>query len=188
MGYWVARAWPGTRIFVFIMGCLAALNRLEVHVQQHDDEDGAALGVSTQPSRTTPRLPGTSLRDCLRLQRKIEPEHGAGVENGATVLAEACSCWRCCSELWCLCKCCTCLSSQMGPSSRGDDASAWAWRTDRLTGLYVFAIFAIVMVERFLFPIMGRVLLEGFCPMLEVSMMVSLTCEYRRCPDLVCAP
>jgi len=33
MGYWVARAWPGTRIFVFAMGCLAALNRLEVRIE-----------------------------------------------------------------------------------------------------------------------------------------------------------
>ena len=38
MGYWVARAWPGTRIFVFAMGCLAALNRLEVHAKEQKEE------------------------------------------------------------------------------------------------------------------------------------------------------
>jgi peptidoglycan/LPS O-acetylase OafA/YrhL len=34
MGYWVARSWPGFRIMVFVMGCLAALNRLEVAKRQ----------------------------------------------------------------------------------------------------------------------------------------------------------
>lgn len=35
-------------------------------------------------------------------------------------------------------------------------------------------------IERFAFPIMGRIVLEGLCPMLELSMIVSLTYDHRR--------
>jgi peptidoglycan/LPS O-acetylase OafA/YrhL len=35
-------------------------------------------------------------------------------------------------------------------------------------------------IERFAFPIMGRIVLEGHCPMLELSMIVSLTYDHRR--------
>lgn len=37
-----------------------------------------------------------------------------------------------------------------------------------------------VQIERFAFPIMGRIVLEGLCPMLELSMIVSLTYDRRR--------
>lgn len=116
MGYWVARAWPGTRIFVFAMGCLAALNRLEVHKAQ----------TQADPEPEAP----------------VMPVHGAGVEKGAVVVAEACSCWRglCCC-------CCACMGASQGPSSRGDSVEVWAWRTDRLTFLYVGSIFTIIMVR-----------------------------------------
>jgi hypothetical protein len=42
-GYWIGRAWPVTRVMVFFMGCLAALNRLEVHEAAENDRiEGAA--------------------------------------------------------------------------------------------------------------------------------------------------
>ena len=44
LGYWIARAWPVTRVMVFFMGCLAALNRLDVGYQCDEGEgrgDGA---------------------------------------------------------------------------------------------------------------------------------------------------
>ena len=118
MGYWVARAWPGTRIFVFAMGCLAALNRLEVHKAQAQ--------ADSEP------------------EVQVMPVHGAGPEKGAVVIAEACSCWR---GLCCCCCCCACMGASQGPSSRGDSAETWAWRTDRLTFLYVGSIFTIIMVR-----------------------------------------
>jgi hypothetical protein len=43
-GYWIGRAWPMTRVMVFFMGCLAALNRLEAHEEMEKDriDDDAA--------------------------------------------------------------------------------------------------------------------------------------------------
>ena len=106
------------------------------------------------------------------------------------MIAEACSCWRvlcckspCARNLPLVVMCgnvvrarlrfwvgCCCLRMDMGPSSRGDSADSWAWRTDRLTFLYVGSIFLIIMIERFGFSIMGRILLEGVCPMLELRL------------------
>ena len=84
---------------------------------------------------------------------EVLPRHGEGLEKGAVVIAEACSCWR---GLCCCFSCCfSCMGIDLGPSSRGDSPDVWAWRTDRLTFLYVGSIFVIIMIERFSMPIMG---------------------------------
>jgi hypothetical protein len=62
MGYWVARAWPGTRIFVFAMGCLAALNRLEVRIE-------APSSSSSSPPPLIPTRENESDHDLSRQAR-----------------------------------------------------------------------------------------------------------------------
>ena len=100
MGYWVARAWPGTRIFVFAMGCLAALNRLEVHNAQTQAEHKAKAETMTQAQ-------AQQNVDIIEQEEQSQPSlvqvmpvHGKGAAKGAVVIAEACSCWRV------LCCCC----------------------------------------------------------------------------------
>lgn len=139
MGYWVARAWPGTRIFVFAMGCLAALNRLEVH--------NAQTQVQHEATKTKTEAQVRPHVDIVEQEENSQPTlvhvlpvHGEGAAEGAVVIAEACSCWRV------LCCCCSCMSIAHGPSS-SDSVDVWARRTDLLTFLYVGSIFAIIMVR-----------------------------------------
>jgi hypothetical protein len=162
MGYWVARAWPGTRIFVFAMGCLAALNRLEVHKAQTQAQEQP----TTQTKRPTEAQTQTQTQrvenakdeenDASTPNVQLMPVHGDGAEKGAVVIAEACSCWRglCCC-------CCGCIDASHGPSSHGDSVEVWAWRTDRLTFLYLGSIFAIIMVSRLAVCCVGTFLVRS---------------------------
>eukprot|EP01043_Picozoa_sp_COSAG02_P026806 COSAG02_NODE_1555_length_11948_cov_28.444932_4_plen_515_part_00 len=149
MGYWVARAWPGTRIFVFAMGCLAALNRLEVHTAQTlateqptPQRQRPTEAQTAKQKQTWTEQNGDEEKNASTTSMQLMPVHGDGAEKGAVVIAEACSCWRG------LCCCfCGCMGASHGPSSHGDSVEVWAWRTDRLTFLYLGSIFAIIMVS-----------------------------------------
>ena len=133
LGYWIARAWPVTRVMVFFMGCLAALNRLDVHEEMLARERGDAPSGREAVSSTKGKAEETA-----PVEQPADIFFGQGEElmqaSERTVIGGACSCWRCgCCRIFGACTCC--LREGDGQNG-GESAEVWAGRVDFVMALY----------------------------------------------------
>jgi hypothetical protein len=166
MGYWVARSWPPFRTFVFAMGCLAALNRVEVGRRQAQLDRDLAEG-----NQTSKELDG---------DRTAHAGHELGVD------------FLGCGNLWCSGtaaeqQSCCCRPSTGDPlptvmwgALRAKDTAAWAQRVDRLVAAYCAVITTIVLIEKFVTFTGGRMWLEAMVPLVELAIIVGLTYDDRQ--------
>ena len=169
MGYWVARSWPPFRLLVFCMGCLAALNRLDVAKRQ------AALDAEEKQADRSVRD-----ADCDGVD---DDGRSLGLEKNPCNLGGLCSCCGHVGDSY------PTLILPPPPSndslmirSQAKEAfeTIWAIRVDRCVGVYVGALTLIILTERFLQSIQGRVWLEAIVPYLELAIIVGLTYDGRR--------
>eukprot|EP01052_Picozoa_sp_SAG31_P026252 SAG31_NODE_2366_length_5859_cov_4.794097_5_plen_439_part_00 len=158
MGYWVARSWPVGRVLVFAMGCLAALNRLAAAKRQasRDAEADSAAVVVDEADR------GYEL----------------GVPQMYMVNALVCPCCGDKREVFDNLCCTAELPAIMSPGK--PEEIAWAKQTDRCIAVYVLVIAAAVTFETVVVPIGARLQLEALLPMLELSIIISLTYDGRQ--------
>eukprot|EP01047_Picozoa_sp_COSAG01_P015481 COSAG01_NODE_776_length_13693_cov_79.900029_3_plen_190_part_00 len=111
-GSWIGRAWPGTRIAVFAMGALSALNRLEAHREVMTTTPPTTTGSAADRAEPPEEEAGAG--------GPQPPESGQVVVGGRGGFDLDCSCRR-------------------GPRSRAA-ARAWAWRTDTIMCIYLALI------------------------------------------------
>lgn len=161
-GYWVGRAWPGTRVLVFAMGCLAALNRLDASKAQAvlDAEAGTSAGDKSSGGddpRSTPSC-GEAFECCECCKR---------------------NCRRRCPTVGCLGQSTALPALITDRANEGSIRNQWAWQADFAAFMYVAVVAVTITVERVVFGQIalgtGRVVLEGIFPLLELALIVSLT-------------
>eukprot|EP01048_Picozoa_sp_COSAG05_P006961 COSAG05_NODE_474_length_9484_cov_8.277784_1_plen_612_part_00 len=171
-GSWIGRAWPGTRIFVFAMGCLSALNRLDAN-HNGDDQAAAISSTTTAQKEAEGEEEGRNPAAAITAARSKAAEDNKGqvVVAGRGGFDLDCSC-------------------RLGPRSR-DSPQAWARRADTLVLIYILFIalqvlianlhnpMHVVLMEAGLtyygMPIQGRAVAEALIPMLELGIIVAFT-------------
>ena len=173
-GPWVGRAWPGTRIFVFAMGCLSALNRLDAEASQTHQAEPQPSGSAhkeTLDKQPTGLEGGDACSHLMRTSEGSDANRGHVVVIGRGGFDMDCSC-------------------RLGPRS-DDPVERWSCHTDTLLGIYLVVIVAQILVSNLYSPIhvlvmeaglsaygqpiQGRAIAEAMVPMLELGLIVSLT-------------
>jgi peptidoglycan/LPS O-acetylase OafA/YrhL len=170
--YWVARAWPVTRVLVFAMGCLAALNRVEANKRQALlDSSGVDKFVGQQQEQQT------------LLPREMTDRQHCGAElSGPSPGYGYLECPECRSWLrpsWVL-SIPTLVTDRHSGTQAKEMRRQWARRADLCAFLYLFSVTGVVLVERFVMPLEGRMWLEGILPGLELHLIVALTYDSRQ--------
>jgi peptidoglycan/LPS O-acetylase OafA/YrhL len=207
--YWVARAWPVTRVLVFAMGCLAALQRVEANKRQaqldasgtdrmatatlaarHQDEQPLLLPPPQDAAELLPQYRGAELSgpswwaNCGASY--LECDDGCNTERGCcrNERGEGC-CSRCCrlKPQWLLSIPTLVTDRRDGGVQAEEMQRRWAERADACAVTYLVVVLSVVLVERFLVPLQyhqGRILLEFIVPGLELELIVALTYDGRR--------
>ena len=88
-------------------------------------------------------------------------------------------------EMGCLGMCCPRYGDSLptlvlGCADEEATQLAWAKRVDRLAFLYIGTLSAVILFERYVQHIMGRIWLEAICPYLELALILALTFDGRR--------
>lgn len=193
--YWVARAWPMTRVLVFAMGCLAALNRVEANNRQAelDEEDAPRSHVAADGTRTESNL---EQDDPLLLPQddtaasssdRRSSAGGAGGELSGPTNAGYLECCSCCGRehgwlkpYWLLGLPAVITNRQDGGLQAAEIQRQWASVADWSALIYLVVITGVVLVERFVMPIGGRIWLECVAPAWQLELIVALTYDGRR--------